>query len=467
MKFVKFKKLFLSFFFVQASYSAENYYEDGFVPRDLLAGTIQKNREFFLNHKFKNGETLVNLMPLNNMDPVEVEQDTSGGIRTLYVLNGWNITFQQHGSDIVPHMENSEKNLRLNRLDGQGFAKENSDGSITLGTINTRKKPTPVPGTPFSTVSLLSLPQELRVHNEEQQRQRRPEGLRDKEFSNRKPLIPHIPTSEELQAIAESKKANRQEQLTQLSLDFKSLKLELIKDEQSRKKIKSLEFGIPFLQGKIDNENLFNSSFQNLKKSVSELQQSIMQELRLIHSQSISLSDFAPSFDTDTLTKEAKEEADRLILKEAEKEESRLKRPNANPAGREEEAAEQENLALKKVPVPPYVFQNPLRHQIIENLKATSNEDSSYTGIKISRERLKYFVEFLEDTEHKERERARETIKKDCLRYYYRPDQGDGSHAKAKLGYGTKPIILSQQGTWLTTQQLKDLKDRLEQKGLL
>lgn len=354
----------------------------------------------------------------------------------------------------------------FNRLDGQGFAKENPDGSIKLGTFDMRKT-TPISGSFFSTVSLLGLPQELHIHNQEQQRQRRPEGLRDKEFSKRKPLVPHVPTPEELQAITESKKANRQAQLSQLSSEFDSLNLELLKDENSIEKIKTLTFGISFLQDKIDSECLFNSSFNNLKINVSELQQSITQELRTIHNQSIFSSDFISSFDTDMFTKETKEEADRQILKEAEKEESRLNRSNANPSGRTELAEEQENPKLKKTSTPPYVFQKPLNHRIIEELKETSNEDTSYSGIKISRERLKNLVEFLKDEEHKERGKTGETIKKDLLSYYYAPDQGDGSHAKVKLGHGAKPIILSQQGTWLTTPQLKDLKAALEQKGLL
>ena len=467
MKFTKIKSLFLSICLIQASYSAERFHENGFVQPHLLAETIEKNREFFLNHKFVDGETLINLMPIDYIDPVQVEQDGFGSIRTLHVLNGWNITFKQYGSWIAPLTESSEENLRLNRLDGQGFAKEEKDGSTRLGTLNLRKS-TPIQGSPFSTVALMNLSEELHLHNEGQQRQRRPEDLRGKEFSKRKPLVPHIPTPEELQEIVESKKASRQDQLTKLSSKFGSLNLELLKDTESLTKIKTLKFGLSFLQNKIDNETLFNSSFKNLEKNVSELQQSILQELRRIHSQSISTSDFSTSsFDTGALTKETKEEADHQILKLTKKEESRLNRSNANPSGKEEAAEEQEKPELEKTPVPPYIFQNPLNHGIVDELKGTSNEDSSYTGINISRKRLENFVEFLKDEELKEREEVGENISKDLLRYYYATDQGDGSHIKVKLGYGIKPIILSQQGNWLTVPQLKDLKAAIEQKGLL
>ena len=137
--------------------------------------------------------------------------------------------------------------------------------------------------------------------------------------------------------------------------------------------------------------------------------------------------------------------------------------------GKEEAAEKQENPKLEKASLSLlYVFQNSLSHQIIETLKETSNEASSYSGVKISRTELENFVEFLRDAEYEERiHTTEETINKEDLRYSYAPDQGKGSHTKVKLGRGIKPIILSEQGRLLTTEQLQDLKAAIEQKGLL
>lgn len=176
------------------------------------------------------------------------------------------------------------------------------------------------------------------------------------------------------------------------------------------------------------------------------------------------------SSDTGALTKETKEEADRQILKATEKEERHLNRPNANPSGKEEVAIEQEHPELKKISVSiPYVFQNPLNHRIIKVLEETSNEGSSYSGVKVSREEFENFVKFLKNAECEERIKATgETMNREELRhYYYAPDKGKGSHIKVKLGRGTKPVILSQQGQYLTTGQLEDLKAVIRQKGLL
>lgn len=436
------------------------------IQRENLSQTVEEKRKNCLNKKFVSGETMVNLM-LPGDPTAKIIHTQNGCLETRYcVPEDVTYTIVQTAWGIAPQY-NSTNATRVGRLDGKFANKVSSDGSIPLGRFYYNDfVPSNVPG--MYTGKIATLQQEMGTDLEQLRKQRLPQPAQNLQHTP-KVKVEKKPTSEELASLAQARKTKRLEQFTQFEAKVNQLHSDILTTEEQVQETKGLKLGLQILKNYIDKEEGFNPFLENLKKKYNPLKEQQNQILRSIvqvqNTPTYSLPPQASGEDQQAV----REEARRRIEAEVKKEKSHLERPNANPTPLPEEKEEQqEDIKGKdKVKKEAYVFQFPLTHSILEALQNTSTENSSYEGIRISREQLENFVDFLKQAEKLESSHQENTLEDSNLGYCYDSSAGKGSHTKVKLGYGVKPIILSQQGRLLTIDQIRDLKIILIQKGLI
>ena len=436
-----------------------------YVHPDQLKSVVQSNLEKVKGIQFKEGDLLTNLILVcltNNQRHMTNEE---GYVKTEWLVpENSIITFIDKFGTIIPSIS-SEKPTRLKRLDGKGFAKEGKDGSMRLATFRT---PDMTTGAKFVPVTFLTMRNELRLSQDTQKRERLPIEVRGKD-----PRIisktPHKPTPEEIEKIEIEKQRELetlQAELANLISTYKELDLNSLKDQPSLGVIKKVTFTIELLTKSRENKGLLDRALPKLKADVQSLKRSLQKQITSKSQEPLSQTDrshYCSQTDLREAKQETKQAANLLLEREQEKERSKLNRPNADPSGAESFPTLEE--VPQKVVSPFYIFQDLPHHNILDLLKVTTNSHSSFEGISISREELTNFITFLRDKEAQERELILDVTQ--TLGYSFDKSGGKGSHAKVSLGEGMKPIILSNAGRELTTEQLIDLKAALVQKGLL
>lgn len=433
------------------------------VQLDSLNEKIENNKKNNINKTFNSHEVIINVLSPDH-DLSRIIQNSSGEIETRCIVpEGFTYTFKQDDRGFYPYISSTR---RPKRLDGK-YAKQNSDGSINLGRLYYKDMQSE-PGSSYITCPIAPLSQEVKTDLYEAQKQRRPEGLRDKSFTPRT-KIENKPTPEDLAKIEQSKREKRSAQLDKFEEQFKKMSPQLQMGKEVDEIVKHIELGLNLLSKNIENEKAFDLFSSNVQDKLSKLNAEIHKERLKIYAKQ-PLFDVFPvsSFGEEkSIQKEVKEGAKLQIAIQEKKEEMRENRPNANPIIIIND--EKENIEEKKKNTVAYVFSTCTKHAIIDDLKGTSSENSSYVQVKISRERLRNFVEFLKNEEKKYRKNAKEEFQdSDDLGYFYDTNQGKGSHIKVSFGRGIKPIILSQQGgSFLTVEQLRDIKNALIEKGLI
>jgi hypothetical protein len=437
-----------------------------------LETRVRNNIKQNLGKTFEEGQVMVNLVH-PTVPGVDVVKNDQGEFYTKYIVpKGSTITVMQRFQNLqicVPSFASTEPCL-TKRLDGQGLGKETSDGSICIGRLNFNSFQ-PVEGKDSMSVRCLSMSEELRVDIGQRQRQRRTKGLQDKEFKPRPQTVSHKPSPEDLAAIKREKLERCKTKLDTLRKQYDEIDFDLLQGNQEAKaKVPSVKKGFELLEKNVADEDIFQRLYANVNGKIEDLR-AISNKARQASaaSQVVTYSiPFATLQDIRDVGRETKAQAEEKLSSADEKATSRLNRPNAAPAPKAAEEQKSEPEKPKK-PAQLYIFLQPCAHDIIHELEETSNEDSSYAGITISRERLSNFVMFLHAAERAQQTQAGKVLDdKDDLGYYYREDQGKGSHTKVKLGRGTKPIIMSREGGInLSVNQLRDLKNVLFQKGLM
>jgi len=432
---------------------------------DELKGKIAQNVKLNLDRTFTGGETMINLMDVSGLG-VKLVQKPSGEFETRYtVRDGWTCTMKQTEWGITALMDKPHK-PQVRRLDGK-LAKQNPDGSYSLGIFRPADGQ-PIPGTPLMLhEGPLPFRKEVQLKLNSMEKERRPEELRDQKFSHHT-QVKKKPDPEEVRLIQEKQSQSREERVNDLTSQFSALRVDVLTTPEQAKKISSFNLTIKMAKNNINNAQNFDVLLGNAQTKYTELNKEINEILRQILINKPSLSTpFQPSLISENQEmREIKERTDRQIKDKEVKEKSHLERPNANPLGGVVEAQAENHSDEEKGNTGLYTFSSIPLHGIIDALQGTSDEDSSYVGISISREQLQNFIEFLEQAEKDERTLNGLADPTD-LGYSYDPSGGKGSHLKVKFGRGTKPVILSDQGRLLIVAQMRDVKDALIQKGLI
>lgn len=443
-------------------------------PKTLeeLDAFIKQNQKKHLNKIYSSGEILINLASTDPILGAKVLRNTKTGIlHTEYTIPD-NHTFKliEVMGQIAPLVE-SIKRPRLERLAGDGYAKETSKGAV-LATLNL-KKGTPIAPGIFS-LPLMSLSEDYNRELSMKQKGRKPINARDKIPHPQKTQTAYKPTAEDMENIKKNKEQEYRTKVGNWTTRFKNIALQDIEGEETNALVKTITFSLGLSDNNIGkNDLMVDQCLKSLEKSIVRLEQ-IQAERRKSQSLEVHNDLFSslPSLDPSlgTIKKLALEKIETNEKKEKLKQE----RPNANSNPITSESLDKELKAedvstLDKAK--PYIFENQVSHSIITVLKETTNADSSYAGITISRAELENFVKELENLERNERLASSPELaegREGLLGYSYKKSEGKGSHAKVKFGKGTKPLILSKQGEHkLTIPQLRDLKEILIAKGLI
>lgn len=431
------------------------------LQQQQLQEQVEAQQKKDTNKKFKGGDLMVNLLP-HTMPGVRLVQSSCGKIQTWYTVGeGATITIQPTQWGIAPEWSSSAPE-RPKRWDGK-FAKIGPNGQPIIGRVNMIKpQPTGHPDM-MHLGRFNSLEQDVKLDLQNARKQRLPQPVQNLQHTP-KTKVEKKPTPEDLNKISRAQKEERLEQFEQLKNQVSALREDVLTSPDQQTKLTNVKGCLTLLSNNLDKSS-FPLFLTEIQKKYNALKSEETIALRAAHpAQNI------PSYiqSPQALGEEQqalKEEARRRINAEKEKDKSHTERPNANPNPIIEEQQPIEDVKGKdKEKKEAYTFQSPLKHSILEDLQETSTEDSSYQGVKISREQLMNFVAFLRAAEKQERSSEEITLKD--LGYYYDVSAGKGSHTKVKLGRGTKPLIFSQRDD-LTVEQMRDLKTALIFKGLI